>query len=134
MDDREKIRDVLRSIEESFSKLDIASWLEHFHSPRIFVLPQAALAPSSVAECHQLLGPYFEKLQEQGFNRSNLDECKIQFLTDTTAIVSTVWTRYASDRVIERIGATYLFLRSADGWRVTMVTVHPDDVTVVQAE
>ena len=134
MSDRTMIEDVLKSIETSFSKLDIASWLEHFHNPRIMVLPNTALAPSSEAECHSLLGPYIENLRNQGFDRSDLNECKIQFLTDTTAIVSTVWTRYASDRIIERIGATYLFLKSTDGWLVTMVTVHPDDVMVVRTE
>jgi len=134
MDDKAKILDVLKNIEASFSKLDVASWLECFHLPRIMVLPQVALAPSSEAECRELLEPYFENLREQGFDRSNLEEANIKFLTDTTAMVGAVWTRYASDTIIERFGATYLFLKSDDSWLITMVTPHPDNVTVVQAE
>ena len=134
MDDKAEILDVLKNIEASFSKLDVASWLKCFYSPRIMVLSTAAFSPSSEAECKELLGPYFENLRDQGFDRSNLEEANVQFLTDTTAMVGTIWTRYASDKIIERFGATYLFLKSDDSWLITMVTPHPDNVAVVQGE
>ena len=122
----QEIESVLSDVESAFSRLDIEQWLRSFHPTRIMVLPNAVLAPSSAAECEELLGGYIENLRSRGYNRSNLDQINIRPLTDTTAMASTVWSRFNGDSLIERVGATYLFIKANDKWQITMVTVHPD--------
>lgn len=78
------------------------------------------------------MGPYFENLKDRGFNSSTLDLCNIKLLTDTTAVASTVWTRYAGDKVLENFGTTYLFQKTENIWRAIMVTVHSPDTILVR--
>ena len=127
-----QILSVLKDV-EAFAQLNIENWLKSFHSTRIMVLPNAAYAPTSVTECETILEPYLNKLREQGFNRSSLDDFCVKLLTDTTAMASTVWTRFCDDAPIERVGATYLFLKVDDCWKITMVTAHSPDVMPVKA-
>ena len=123
-----EVETVLGDVELAFSKLDIGEWLDCFHPTRIIVLPNAVLAPSSVEECEVLLGGYIEKLRSQGYNKSNLDKLKVRPLTETTAMASTVWSRFNNNVLIETVGATYLFIKMDGRWKITMVTVHPESV------
>ncbi len=132
MTDKQEIEQVLKNITDTFSGLDVAAWLENFHNPRLIVLPDTCYSPSNESECRDMLGPYFQRLKESGFNRTSLDQHQIRFLTETTAIVSTVWTRFADDALLENFGATYLFQKSKNKWGVIMVTVHPADVMLVE--
>ena len=63
-----------------------------------------------------------------------MDLCRIQLLSDKTALASTAWERFdGQDDVFERLGATYLFVKvkTDEGWRVAMVTAHGADTVVV---
>lgn len=130
--EKKLIRETLNRMGESFSRLDIASWLACFYLPRIIVMPQGAIAPMSEKECYEKLGPYIDKLRSLGFTKTTLDECNIQFLTGTTAMVGTCWTRYAQEKVLEKLGSTYLFSKTGEQWLASMVTVHPENVKVIQ--
>jgi len=125
MDIEKELESVLGDVEAAFSELNIEKWLHCFHSTRIIVLPNAALAPSSVNECKELLGDYIENLRAQGYNKSNLDELSVRPLTETTAMAYAVWSRFCNETLIERVGATYLFIKTNGHWKITMVTVHP---------
>jgi hypothetical protein len=127
MDFENEIRSVLDNVEKAFSKLDIEAWLNCFHPKRIIVLPNIVLAPKSAEECTVLLGSYIDNLKSKGYNKSNLEKLNIRPLTDTTAIASTIWSRFNNNSLIERVGATYLLIKSNGNWEITMVTAHPDD-------
>ena len=132
MTDQQEIEQVLKNIAETFSRLDMTAWAENFHNPRLIVLPETCYSPSNSIEWQNMLGPYFQKLQDAGFNRTRLDQHHIRLLTETTAIVSTVWSRFADDILLEKFGATYLFQKQDNNWGVIVVTVHPSDVMLVE--
>lgn len=132
MTDEHEIVAVIDSIGESFSRLDIPAWLDNFHQPRLMVLPDRCLSPASEAECREAMGPYFQELADCGFNRTVLDRSAVRFLSKTTAVASTVWTRYADDEVLERLGATYLFQKANGRWAATTITTHSADVMLVE--
>ena len=132
MTDQQEIEQVLKNIAETFSRLDMTAWAENFHNPRLIVLPEACCSPSNAIDWQDMLGPYFQKLQDAGFNRSNLDQLHVRLLTETTAIASTVWTRFAGDTLLEKFGATYLFQKQDNKWGVIMLTVHSSDVMLVE--
>ena len=128
----QQIRDVLKEIEASFSRLDIDAWFGCFHNPSLFVAPRAVVALSSAEQARELLGPEVERLRECGFARTQLDKCQVQLLTETTAVASTAWTRFdRDDKVIERLGATYVFCKTAEAWRAAMATSHNADLMVI---
>jgi len=125
MNIEKEIESVLGDVESAFSELNIEKWLQSFHPTRIIVLPSAVLAPTSADECEELLGSYIKNLRAQGYNKSNLDELNVRSLTETTAMAATVWSRFCNETLIERVGATYLFIKTNSQWKITMVTVHP---------
>ena len=128
MTDDEQIGAILQRIEDTFSRLDLSGWLECFHPLAIAVIPP--FEPVSLQDteaCQALLEPYAARLQAAGFNRTQMGGCAIRYLTETTALVTVRWTRYGGDNVLESIGGTYLFLKTAEGWRITMLTSHPPE-------
>lgn len=124
MTDDELIKAKLHKVEAMFSKLDMAGWLACFHAARVMVLPGFAFMPSTVEECEALAGPYVQALRAKGFDRTQLGRVGIRYLTDSTALVTALWTRYGGSEVLEALGATYLFLKCDGDWQITMVTTH----------
>ena len=120
-----QIREVLDNVATSFSMLDMDAWFQCFHSPFLIVLPNAVISPSSASECQKLFQPLIDRLRTQDFAKTKLESVSMNFLTETTAIVATDWTRNNShDEVIETLGATYLFAQLNGSWRIAVVTLH----------
>ena len=132
MTDEQEIEQVLKNIADTFSRFDMTAWMENFHNPCLIVSPDTCYSPSNESECQDIMGPYFQQLQAAGFNLTSLDKHHIRFLTETTAIVSTVWSRFADATLLESFGATYLFQKSQSNWGVIMLTVHSSDVMLVE--
>ncbi len=94
MTDEQQIRTVLDDIAAAFPRLDIDGWFRSFHRPCLFVLAGAAVAASSVEDCQPLVGPLVDSLRARGYAGTRLDLCRIQLLSDKTALASTAWERF----------------------------------------
>lgn len=94
MTDGQQIRTVLDDIAAAFPRLDIDGWFRSFHHPCLLVLAGAAVAASSVEDCQPLVGPLVDSLRARGYAGTRLDLCRIQFLSDKTALASTAWERF----------------------------------------
>jgi hypothetical protein len=127
MSDEADIQRVLETIADKFGALDIPGWLANFHNP--CMLGTMCVDPGNSAA---RFAPLVEAMRARGLTRSQLDTCHIQVLTDTSAIASGTFTRYAGDSVLERLGATYVLRKIDDRWSVLLVTSHSPDVSVVQ--
>ena len=105
MTDEQQIRAVLGDIKTTFSGLDIEGWFSSFHRPCLLVLPGAAVAASSVEDCQPIMAPMVDSLRARGYAGTRLDLCRIQRLSDTTALASTVWERFdGQDDVFRAVG------------------------------
>ncbi len=102
-----------------------AAWFANFHPPSLMVGPATSLLLDSDEQASAALGPVVASLRERGFDRSMVDECRVQLLTAGTALASAVFTRLAGEVVLERFGATYLLAKRGDRWGVVVVTGHP---------
>jgi len=132
MSNEEQIQALIEEAGNAFSALDFDRWLNCFHSPRTVILPGSVFSSGSYDESKAALMPVFERVQQKGFKRTQLDLCNIRILSDTTAIASTVWTRFGSDeQVLERLGATYMLLHADGQWKIAVLTAHGADVIVV---
>ena len=132
MPEEDGVRAVIENIAETFSRLDLAGWLDNFHAPRMIVLPDATFSPVDATEAERLFNPILESLRARGFTRSTLDSCSVQLLTPLTAVASASFTRFAGDEVLERLGATYVLQKRDGHWGVLLVTPHGPDISLVQ--
>ncbi|MFT6433720.1 MAG: hypothetical protein ACJAVI_001762 [Candidatus Azotimanducaceae bacterium] len=129
-----EIKALMERVGATFSDLDFEGWLNCFHSTHTFV-HATVFSSSSFEESKAALSPIFKNMKSRGLKRTDLDVCNIKMLTETTAIVSTVWSRIdAEENLMEQLGATYLVIFEQNEWKVALVTGHGPDVIVVSAE
>ncbi|MGI9315722.1 MAG: DUF6841 family protein [bacterium] len=125
MTNEQEIERVLTRLAETFSQLDFDAWIKNFHTPTLLVFPDQAYSLENEMAFRALMTPYFQNLRDQGFTQTRMNESQIRILTETTAIVSSNWTRYAGSTPMESIGAAHMFQKSANTWGVIMVTSYP---------
>jgi hypothetical protein len=127
-----QVRSVIEGIAESFSRLDVDRWLGHFHPQHTFVHHDTVFVARSREETKQAFAPMIQGLRDSGFRRSALDLCNVRLLGPKMAFASTRWRRLGEhDVLLERFGATYTLLDTADGWKVVVAAVH-DDVVLIE--
>ena len=128
MNEEQKIRDILKGIQAAFEKLDISAWFQYFHKPCLIVSPDVV---ASEAEVEALAKTEAERLRSKGYAKSVMEKFSIKFLTETTALVGTAWSRFDNqDNLIEDLSATYIFFKSNDTWYVSVLTIHPVSTAV----
>ena len=131
MNEEQQIRDILKGIQAAFEKLDISAWFQYFHKPCLIVLPDVVLSPASETEAEALAKTEAERLRSKGYAKSVMEKFSIKFLTETTALVGTAWSRFDNqDNLIEDLSVTYIFFKSNDTWYVSMLTTHPVSTAV----
>ena len=133
MKQKEEIRLLMKQVGTTFSNLDFDGWINCFHNTHTFVHDDV-FSSSSYEDSKAYLFPIFENMKARGLKRTDLDVCNIKMLTETTALVSTVWSRIdRSENLMEQLGATYLIVCANGEWKVALVTGHGADVVVVEA-
>lgn len=131
MTDIEEIKALIQRIGETFSHLNMDAWTDCFHTPMSFVMAGEVLAFHSKAEAAAAFSPLFEQLRQQGFTSTDLNSCNVKLLSNATALVAAVWTRFAGEDVLERLGATYFVMKQDGHWKAVMVTSHSPDVAAL---
>lgn len=104
------------------------AWTDCFHTPVSFVMAGEILTFHSRDETATALRPLFDQLRQQGFTSTDLNTCNVKLLSNATALVAAVWTRFAGEDVLERLGATYFVMKQKGQWKAVMVTSHSPDV------
>lgn len=125
-----EIKALILRIGEAFSQLDMDAWTDCFHTPMSFVMAGEVMAFHSKAEASAAFSPLFEQLRLQGFTSTDLNSCTVKLLSNATALVAAVWTRFAGQDVLEQLGATYLVMKQDGQWKAVMVTSHSPEVVV----
>lgn len=134
MSKQDEIRKVIDRVGATFSKLDFDGWIDCFHSPHTVITADSILSPTDHEESKRVLQPMFDNMKKRNFKCTILETCNIRLLSDTTAIVSTVWSRMdVDDNLMEKLGATYLLLLTQGDWKIAVVTGHDADVIVVSS-
>ena len=131
MTHEQEIQQLIHALGEAFSALDIDAWLNGFHLPHTIATPDSVFSSHSHDDTRAAMLPLFEKMRQRGFSKTELETCNIKLLSDTTAMVSTIWSRFAADELLERIGATYFVMCGEQGWKAVMVTTHGPEVLAI---
>ena len=123
--DEEQIRAVIERVCETFSNLDMSAWYACFHQPCIIIGPKGGQCLNNFEDCQRHMQPVFDRLRQQDFGRSRLDDCKIKLVGDYFAIVSAVWSRFTRDgKLIQQFGASYSFNKTDLQWKISLLTSH----------
>lgn len=120
--------DVLRGVEAAFSELDLTRWLSHFHTSFLLMSPEGAVTPHSEEEAATIVRPLIDGLRARGYTRSEMNRATVKLLSPTTALAAVEWSRLdTAGEELQRIGVTYAFLETDDGWKIVMVSAHPPE-------
>lgn len=131
LSDEDQIRAVLENIADSFSNLDFGSWLENFHAHPMILTQDACMSPTDAADAETQMNPIAESMRARGFTRTRIDTCTVKLLSHTSSLASVGFTRLAGEKVLERIGATYVLQKREGNWGVLLVASHDAELSVI---
>lgn len=113
---------------EAFQTLNPAAVLPYFHFPFTIVTPVSVTAVSTITEGRALLATMMHGLKASGYESSEWSNLLVKPLSEDTAMLSVRVIRFKTDgEELEQFGATYLFRRSDDAWRIAVLIIHDPD-------
>ncbi|MBI2361429.1 MAG: DUF4440 domain-containing protein [Deltaproteobacteria bacterium] len=113
---------------QAFQTLNPQAVLPYCHVPCMFISPQGVFAMTTLAEVEVLVARMMEGLKARGFARSVLRSLHTRKMSDNIALVTVSRVRYKTDgQELERLGETYTFRKTDDGWKIVVATIHDPD-------
>ena len=96
-----------------------------YHVPCMALSPQGVTVMTTSEEVRAFFRAMRTALQARHYARSERGDLRVRPLSAQTALVSTRVVRYATDgKELEQFGATYLFRKTAAGWKIAVITIH----------
>jgi len=127
-EDKAAIVQALTDYQTAFSRHDPQSTQLYYHVPCMLIGAEGVVVLISRPEIEAFFAALMESLEARGWARSQWVEVYVKQLSDSVALVSTVAARYKADgKELERVGATYVFHKTDDAWKIAMVTPHLPD-------
>ena len=120
----EEIHAHYAEIAEVFPRFDLPAFRRCWELPALLTLPDAVVALPDDAAFERVFGGMMEGLRQQGLTRSVPERINLHVFGPGTALASVLWTRYAGEQVLERLGATYTLIRRDGEWRVNALIAH----------
>ena len=126
------IRQVIEGIRDTFSTLDVDAWLSHFNPQHTFVNHGAVFVAQRLDDTKKAFAPTISVLKERGYSGTILDRCNVRVVGPKTAVAATQWRRLGQGgEVLEYLGVTYTLVKGDSGWKVAVVTIHDENVVLV---
>ena len=117
-------------IAEVFPRFDLPAFRRCWQLPCLLTLPDACVAITDEATFERVFGGMMEQLRAQGLTRSVPERINIHEFGASTALASVLWTRYAGETVLERLGATYTLVRRDGEWLVSALVAHAPEAVI----
>jgi hypothetical protein len=115
----------------TFQSLNPRRVVPYFHLPCLFASSQGVRVMTDAEEAETVIAELMERLKARYFLRSEVTDSKISQLSEKTALVSVGRIRYKTDGgELERLGETYLFIKSGECWRIVAAMTHDPDSIV----
>ena len=127
-EDRSAILQALTEYQRGFSghRPEVAQC--SYHERCSFIDEQGVTLLASRAQIEAFLSSIIKKLQARQWSHSEWIEIFIRPMDQDIAIVSTLAARYKTDgSELERVGGTYAFRKTEDGWKIAMTLSHPPE-------
>lgn len=116
--DENAIHEAYTAYAEAFAR-DPAVAAAFWGQPALNVLPHQVRAFNTSAEVSDYYADALAHLKLRGYSHSRLKARRVEMLNSTTALYKATFTRIKADGTeLEQSAATYLFHKSADGWKM----------------
>ncbi len=123
--DAEAITTTFTTYVDAFQTLNPDATLPYCHVPCLFISPQGVRVMATAAEAAALFTHVMAGLKARGYARSELTDLHVQQMSEHIAFLSVSRVRYKTDgQELERLGETYTFCKTADGWKIVAATMH----------
>jgi ketosteroid isomerase-like protein len=125
--DERAITETFTGYVQAFQTLNPHTVLPYYHALCLLISPQGVRLMETPAEVEALFARMFEGLARR-YARSEVTDPHVNQVGEHIAFVSVSRVRYATDgQELERLGETYTFRKTQDGWRIVVATVHGPD-------
>ena len=120
------IRELYAAYLAAFHRCDATAVATFYSSPCLMVTEQSVDLMADETAIERLFAQLMEKLKLRDYSHSDVQELKVDLLSDRLAQVSGLALRYSKDgKELERTGASYT-LRKVDGrWKFVTALAHP---------
>ena len=109
----------------AFQTLNPHAVLSYCHVPCLLIAPQAVRVMTTPTEVEALFTHLFEGLKAHNYARSEITDLHVRRMSETIAFLSVSRVRYTRDgHELERLGETYTFRKTDDGWKIVVATMH----------
>ena len=128
--DERAITETFTGYVQAFHTLNPHTVLPYCHALCLLISPQGVRLMETPAE-EALFARMSEGLRARRYARSEVTGPHVNQVSEHIAFVSVSRVRYATDgQELERLGETYTFRKTQDGWRIVVATVHGPDTLV----
>jgi hypothetical protein len=123
--DEDVIAETFRNYVESFQTLQPQNVVPYFDAPCLFISSQGVRMMADAKEVAAFIGQLMESLKSRGFSRSEITGMRVNQMSESIVVVSVRRIRYETDgRELERLGETYTFRSTGDGWKIATAMTH----------
>jgi ketosteroid isomerase-like protein len=126
--DEAAITQTFTSYVQAFQTLNPQAMVPYCEAPCMLISSQGTLVMATPAEIEALFIGLIEGLKARSYGRSELTDLHVKQMSDHIAFVSVSRVRYRTDgQELERLGETYTFRKTADGWKIVAAAMHDPD-------
>jgi len=124
-DDEADARKMLDEYVVSYASLDAHRVAAYFDEPYMNVTADGARVMATHADVEATMKAFFPQLKARGYGHSEIASLRAKALDDGLVLASARIIRRKTDgSELATLGATYLLRRTADGWRIAVITNH----------
>jgi hypothetical protein len=129
MTEEEFIKEINRtmdSVNDSFVRGDVKTYVSHYHMPIIHADPQhGVMVWDDPGETEKTIKAMVWELRAEGWENSAIEDRAISLMSENLALLqSTVYRYDGQGNVLQRFGVTYNLIRQDEGWKIYVITAH----------
>jgi ketosteroid isomerase-like protein len=110
---------------QAFQTLNARAVHSYCHVPCMLISPQGVRVMTTSTEIEALFARLLEDLKARSYARSEVTDLYVRQMSETIAFLSVSRVRYKTDgQELERLGETYTFRKTPDGWKIVVATMH----------
>jgi ketosteroid isomerase-like protein len=122
----DEINSTMRSVNDSFVRGDVKTYVSHYHMPIIHADPQhGVMLWNNAQETEKIIQGMVEGLRAEGWRNSAIADRKITLMSENLALLTSTVHRYdARGNVLQSMGVTYNLVKKEGNWKLYAITAH----------
>ena len=129
--DEDAITQTFTEYAHAFQSLDSDAASSYFHVPCMVISAEGVLVMATPAEVQAFFNRMMDGLKARGYARSEIRSLHAKQVGASIALLSVSRVRYKTNGdELGRLGETYTFRKTDDGWKIVVAAIHDPDAVV----